>query len=236
MNITIADAIIFLFIMLCGVIGFKDGVIKRLSTVVGLILVVVIAFNLKGKISFYFYENLPFFNFGGVFKGIQALNIIFYEMLAFVIIASVLMIVYNILLAITGLIEKVLKATVILSIPSKILGFIVGILEGYIWSYIILFIMTLPFFSVPGLDDSKMVDYILQETPVLSKYSEGTIQISKEVYDVVVNREDKTNEQINEEALRLMLKHKVITVSSAEKLIDKNKIEVDNKAFLEEYK
>ena len=33
------------------------------------------------------------------------------------------------------LIEKVLKATVILSIPSKILGFVVGIIEGYIWSY-----------------------------------------------------------------------------------------------------
>ena len=236
MNFTIVDAIIFLFILLCGVIGFKDGVIKRLSTVVGLILVIIIAFNLKGKISFYFYENLPFFNFGGVFKGIQALNIIFYEMLAFVIIASALMIVYNILLAITGLIEKVLKATVILSIPSKILGFIVGILEGYIWSYVILFILSLPFFSVPGLKDSQMVDYILQETPVLSKYTEGTISLSNDVYNIIVERNDKTNEEINEDALKLMLKHKVITVSSVEKLIDKNKIEVNDSAFLEEYR
>ena len=236
MNITIIDAIILLFILLCGVIGFKDGVIKRLSTIVGLLLVVIIAFNLKSKLSVYFYENLPFFNFGGIFKGIQSLYIIFYEMLAFVIIASVLMIAYNILLGITGLIEKFLKATVILSIPSKILGFIVGLIEGYIWTYIILFIITLPMFKVPGINDSKTANYILKETPILSKYTKETVDISNSVYKIIVERDNKTNEQINEESLDLMLKYKVITVSSAEKLIDRNKIEIDDKSFLEKYK
>ena len=236
MNITIIDAIILLFILLCGVIGFKDGVIKRLSTIVGLLLVVIIAFNLKSKLSVYFYENLPFFNFGGIFKGIQSLNIIFYEMLAFVIIASVLMIAYNILLGITGLIEKFLKATVILSIPSKILGFIVGLIEGYIWTYIILFIITLPMFKVPGINDSKTANYILKETPILSKYTKETVDISNSVYKIIVERDNKTNEQINEESLDLMLKYKIITVSSTEKLIDRNKIEIDDKSFLEKYK
>ena len=236
MNITIVDAIILLFILMCGIVGFKDGVIKRLSTVVGLVLVVVIAFKFKSKISFYFYENLPFFSFWGIFKGIQSLNIIFYEMLAFVIIASVLMIFYNIVLAITGLIEKILKSTVILSIPSKVLGFIVGLVEGYIWAYIVLFIATLPFFNIPGINEAKVANYILQETPVLSGYAEETIELSNDVYKIVVDGKDKTNEQINEEALDLMLKHEVITLSSAEKLIDKNRIEVSNKEFLEKYK
>ena len=157
-------------------------------------------------------------------------------MLAFVIIASVLMIVYNIILGITGLIEKALKATVILSIPSKILGFIVGLLEGYIWSYIILFIVTLPFFNIPLIHESKVASYILQETPVLSKYAEGTVTISTDVYNIVVEGKDKTNEELNAEALDLMLKHKVITVSSVEKLIDKNRIEVSDREFLEKYK
>lgn len=236
MNITIIDAIIILFILLCGVIGFKDGVIKRLSTIIGLVLVIIIAFHFKSKLSFYFYENLPFFSFWGIFKGIQSLNIIFYEMLAFVIIASVLMIVYNILLGITGLIEKILKATVILSIPSKILGFIVGLVEGYIWVYIILFIATLPIFKVPGLQDAKIANHILKETPILSKYTEKTVEISNNIYEIVAERDDKTNEQINEESLDLMLKYKVITVTSAEKLIDTNKIEIDDKSFLEKYK
>jgi len=236
MNISIIDAIVILFILLCGVIGFKEGVIKKLSSVIGLVLVVVIAFSLKGKISVYFYENLPFFNFWGVFKGVQALNIIFYEMLAFVIIASVLMIAYNILLGITGLIEKLLKATVILSIPSKILGFIVGLIEGYVWTYIILFIITLPIFNVPGIHEAKTTNYILKETPILSKYTEKTLDIYNNVYTIVSERKDKTNEQINEESLDLMLKYDIITIDSAEKLIDKNRIEVSDKSFLEEYK
>ena len=93
MNIGIIDAIIILFILLGGVIGFKEGVIKKLTSVVGLVLVVVIAFTLKNKLSVYFYENLPFFDLWGVFKGIQILNVIFYEVVAFLVIASVLMLV-----------------------------------------------------------------------------------------------------------------------------------------------
>ncbi len=36
---------------------------------------------------------------------------------------------------VTGLVEKILKATVILSIPSKILGIFVGILEMYVYLF-----------------------------------------------------------------------------------------------------
>lgn len=235
MNI-IVDVIILLFILMCGIVGFKEGVIKRVATVVGMVLVIIIAFHFKSKVAFYLYENLPFITFWGSFKGIQSLNIIFYDMLAFVLIASVLMIAYNIILGISGLIEKVLKATVILSIPSKILGFVVGLIEGYIWSYIVLFIITLPFFSVPGINESKTANYILQETPILSKYASGTVVISKDIYDIIVGGKDKTDEQINEESLDLMIKHKIITASSAERLIDRNRIEVNSKEFLEKYK
>ena len=119
MNITIVDAIILLIILLGGVIGFKEGVIKELTSIIGLVIVVIVSFSLKNYLSVLFYENLPFFNFWGIFKGIQVLNIVFYEMLAFIIIASLLTVAYRILLSITGLIEKILKATIILSIPSS---------------------------------------------------------------------------------------------------------------------
>ena len=132
MKLNIVDAIIILIILLGGVIGFKEGIIKKLTSVIGLILVVILSFTLKNYLSVIFYENLPFFDLWGAFKGIQVLNIIFYEMLAFLIIASVLTLVYRLFLGVSGLIEKILKATVILSIPSKILGFFAGLLENYI--------------------------------------------------------------------------------------------------------
>ena len=141
MNLELIDIIIILVIILGGIIGFKQGAIKKLTSAVGLILVLVISFILKNKLSVYFYENLPFIKLWGVFKGIEVLNVIFYEMVAFLVIASVLTLVYRILLGITGLIEKVLKATIILSIPSKIIGFFIGLVEYYVWVYIILFIL-----------------------------------------------------------------------------------------------
>ena len=228
MNIGIIDAIILLFIILGGLIGFKEGVIKKLTSVIGLVLVVVLAFTLKNKLSIYFYENLPFFDLWGVFKGIQILNVVFYEVVAFLVIASILMLVYRVLLGVTGLIEKILKATVILSIPSKILGFIVGLIEAYIWVYIILFILTLPMINLKEIYTSKTANYIMEETPYLKKYTSKTVEVYNNLYNIIDNREEKTNQEVNEEAMDLMLKYDIITPESAEKLIKSNKVTVSN--------
>ena len=235
MNITIVDAIILLIILLGGVIGFKEGVIKELTSIIGLVIVVIVSFSLKNYLSVLFYENLPFFNFWGIFKGIQVLNIVFYEMLAFIIIASLLTVVYRILLSITGLIEKILKTTIILSIPSKILGFIVGLIEYYIWVYIVLFILTLPVINLKSIYESKTANFIMEKTPFLSKYTEKTLKIYNDLYEIIDNRENKTNEKVNEEAMNLMLKHEIITKKSAKKLIDSNKVLVEDEHFLDNY-
>ena len=235
MNITIVDAIILLIILLGGVIGFKEGVIKELTSIIGLVIVVIVSFSLKNYLSVLFYENLPFFNFWGIFKGIQVLNIVFYEMLAFIIIASLLTVAYRILLSLTGLIEKILKATIILSIPSKILGFIVGLIEYYIWVYIALFILTLPVINLKSIYESKTANFIMEKTPFLSKYTEKTLKIYNDLYEIIDNRENKTNEKVNEEAMNLMLKHEIITKKSAKKLIDSNKVLVEDEHFLDNY-
>lgn len=235
MNINLIDAIILLIILLGGVIGFKEGVIKKLTSVIGLVIVVILSFTLKNYLSVFFYENLPFFDLWGVFKGIQVLNILFYELLAFVIIASVLTIVYRLILGLTGIIEKVLKATVILSIPSKILGFFVGLIENYIWVYLFLFILTLPVINIKQIYDSKTAVFIMEKTPILSKYTDKTIDIYNDLYDIVDSNGEKTNEQVNEEAMDLMLKYEIITKESAKKLIDKNKVNVNDDSFLDKY-
>lgn len=235
MNINIVDAIIILIIILGGIIGFKEGAIKRATTIVGLVIVVILSFILKNYLSVFFYENLPFFDLWGVFKGIQVLNIVFYEMLAFLIISSVLMLVYRVILGLTGLIEKILKATIILSIPSKILGFFIGLLEYYIWIYILLFILTLPVFNIKDIYESKTAMFMINKTPILSKYTGKTLEIYNDLYEIIDNRENKTNEEVNEEAMRLMLEHDIITKQSAKKLIDRNKVNVNDDSFIDEY-
>ena len=235
MNINIVDAIIILIIILGGIIGFKEGAIKRATTIVGLVIVVILSFVLKNYLSVFFYENLPFFDLWGVFKGIQVLNIVFYEMLAFLIIASVLMLVYRVILGLTGLIEKILKATIILSIPSKILGFFIGLLEYYIWIYIFLFILTLPVFNIKDIYESKTAMFMINKTPILSKYTGKTLDIYNDLYEIIDNRENKTNEEVNEAAMRLMLEHNIITKQSAKKLIDRNKVNVNDNSFIDKY-
>ena len=235
MNLNIVDVIIILIIGLGALVGFKEGAIKRTTSIVGLVLVVILSFILKNYLSVFFYENLPFFDLWGVFKGIQVLNIVFYEMVAFLIIASILTIVYRVILGITGIIERILKATIILSIPSKILGFFIGIFEYYIWVYLFLFILTLPVFNIKEIYESKTAMFIITETPVLSKYTGKTLDIYNDLYNINDNRKNKTDEQLNEEAMKLMLEYDIVTAESAHKLVDRNKVIVNDDTFIEIY-
>lgn len=234
-ELNIVDIIILLVLILGGVLGLKDGVIKKLVSVFGLIAVLVLAFTFKNNLSSIFYEKLPFFDFWGLFKGLQVLNILFYETIAFLLIAGVLMIAYKILLFISKLIEKILKATVILAIPSKLFGLLIGLIEYYIFVYIALFILTLPVFNIKEIKESQLVPVIMEKTPIISKYTEETIEVYDKIYTLVETREDKSNKTLNEEALTLMLDYEIITKETAINLIDKEKVDVNSKDFLDKY-
>ena len=179
------------------------------------------------------YENLPFFNFFGLINGIDALNILLYEVIAFLVIFIALLFVLKVVLMLTGLVEKILKATVILSIPSKLLGIVVGVIEMYVYLFLILVIVSLPIFDSSFLKDSKMNNFILNNTPVLSDVSEEIIDIYGDVYNIIDNRKNKTNEQLNEEILKVLIDKKVVTKESAKKLVDKNKIHINDKSIVE---
>ena len=234
-GLNVVDVIIILLILLGGILGLKDGVIKKITSTLGLILVLVLAFTFKNQLSAFFYDKLPFFNFWGVFKGIEVMNILFYEILAFSLIASVLMLVYKLAIFISKILEKILKATVILAIPSKLLGLVVGLVEYYIIVYILIFIFTIPVFNIEEMGESKLAPQIIEKTPILSKVTSETFELYDKIYTLVETRESKTNQELNEEALILMLDYDVITKETAEKLIDENKIFVNNKNFLDKY-
>ena len=179
------------------------------------------------------YENLPFINFGGFIKGIEAINILFYEVLAFIIVFSLLMLILKIVLMLTGLIEKILKATVILSIPSKILGIVVGAIEMYVYVFLVLVVITLPIINVPYVRDSKVSSFILNNTPILSSVSEEMVDTYNDIYKVVKDKDSKSNEELNDEVIKLLLDKKVITKESLNKLIDRNKIHLNDKSILD---
>lgn len=229
----VVDVTIIALLILGGVAGFKAGVIKKLTDFIGMFVVIILAFYLKNYISVIMYENLPFFNFFGLINGIDALNILLYEVIAFLVIFIALLFVLKVVLMLTGLVEKILKATVILSIPSKLLGIVVGVIEMYVYLFLILVIASLPIFDSSFLKDSKMNNFILNNTPVLSGVSEEIIDIYGDVYNIIDNRKNKTNEQLNEEILKVLIDKKVVTKESAKKLVDKNKIHINDRSIVE---
>lgn len=229
----VADIVILIALVLGALAGFKAGVIKKTADFLGTFIIVILAFFLKNDLSVLMYENLPFLNFGWLIKGVEVLNILIYEMLAFIIVFLVLLFILKIILKITGLIEKILKATVILSIPSKILGIVVGVIESYVYVFLALVVFTLPIFKLPYIRESNIGNSILNNTPILSGISEEMVDIYGNVYEIVSERDSKTNEELNEEIITFLINKKVLTKESAKKLVEKNKIHINDTSVLE---
>ena len=224
----IIDAVIILFIILGAVVGFKEGFIKKTASLIGLVVITIISFLLKDMISVILYENLPFFNFGGLIKGVEMINVIMYELIAFFIVFAALSLILRIILAVTGIVEKLLKMTIILAVPSKILGAIVGAIEYYIYAFIIFFIITLPVFNIKIVNESKYKNFILNNTPVVSTLANKTLDTYKEVYDAIDSHNGNNTEEVNAKVLDVLLKYDIISVESTEKLIKANKVHVKN--------
>lgn len=225
----IVDIIILIFLALGAVVGFKRGVFTELISAVSFIVSVVLAFLLKNPVSIFLYEHLPFFSFGGIFKGVTVINILLYEIIAFLIMLALFIGIFAIIKFVTKIFERILKLTIILSIPSKLLGIIVGIIHYYIIIFIVLYILSFPIFGIDILNESKLKKGILNNTPILS----SIIKESVKIYDEFENLRDKYKENssvedFNNEALDLMLKYNVISVESTDKLIELGKIKVDN--------
>lgn len=207
----IIDVIIVLMILCAGVVGLKRGFFKEIVMTVGLLLVYILAFKLKDPVAHFLSLNLPFFEFGGALRGATALNIILYQAIAFIIVFAILMIIFRIVLIVSKTIEKILNFTIILGIPSKILGFIVGIVEGYIIMFIFCFVISQPFLNIDVVQQSKYKDKILASSPVLSKVASTSYQAITEVYYLEKDFiEFGDVEYFNEQTLNILLNYNII--------------------------
>lgn len=233
------DVVIILFILLIGVYGWYNGFVKTTVSAVGLILVFVLSFFLKNPIAEWLSLNLPFFNFWGDFKDVTIINVVIYQLIAFFIVFSILMVIYSLVVKISKFIEKILKCTVILGLPSKILGFIVGLIEGYVIAVIAVFFLSLPVFGIDPIHESKMKSFMLESTPGISGMLGGTSQAISEIMDLRDEfSSNSTKDKFNEKSLDIMLKYNIIKVDYAEKLVysGKLKMNTDNaKAIIRKY-
>lgn len=218
------DYLIITILILAALVGFKKGFLNSVVAFVGTLVVIIVAYYLKNPVSSFLYGYLPFWSLGGKFAGITVFNILIYEGISYLLTISLLAIILGVIAKVTGAFEKLLRATIVLALPSKILGALFGLLEGYILIFIIIFILNLTGAGAL-INNSKYAEPVLEYTPVLSGVVKNTYQSISEVYEICTDYKDSDNkEEANLKSLNVLLKYEILSVSSADKLVELGKL------------
>lgn len=216
----IIDVVIVLLIMLSFVNGYKRGILKEAVMLCGTIAIYVISFLLKDKLGLILCKLLPFFNL----DGLVSLNILIYQLVAFFLIASFLFSIFGIVLKITGVLQKLVNMTIILTIPSKILGGILGLVEGYIVMFALLIILSVPFKNIEIFKNSNLNNKIITSSPVLSSSLGHLDDLIIDIYDIKINKE-QDKDKINKKILDMYINYNIISQKDLNDIIESGKLE-----------
>ncbi len=219
-------AIVFILIM-SAIVGFKRGAIKEIVSLVGIIIIFIIAFSFKGVIGNVMCKWLPFFNFAGNLEGIKVLNILLYQLLAFLIIYSLLFSIYMIVVKISGIIQKLVHMTIILWLPSKAIGAVVAFITGYVMVFVVLLALLIPLKHLDIFAESKLANYMIYETPVLASSSKNISDSINEIYELGndLSNGNISKNEANLETMNILLKYKVVSPKTARQLVVLDKLD-----------
>lgn len=234
----IFNIIIILVIIMSGITGWKRGVLKETVFLIGTILIFVIAFNLKEPLGNTLCKYLPFFEFSGNLKGLISLNILIYQTIAFILVVGILYTIFGIVMTVTKIMQKILNATIILLIPSKILGMIIGLIQGYIIVFTAIVLLAIPLKDVSQYQNSTLVNKIMYNSPILSDTIGDFTNAISDIYETVDNiNNNKNANDINLEVIDVMLKYKIVSVKTVKQLevLDKLKDIKNINTIIEKY-
>ncbi len=223
---SIVDLLIIVLIAYGAYRGWKYGCFSAAISLFGSLFIFVLAYYLKNPISVLLYQNLPFISFGGVFSGISSVNILIYEGIAYAFCIFVLSAILRVVLKVTGIIDKFINLTFILTFPSKILGLIFGAIQFYVYAFAILFVVAQLPYSAKYYNDSEAGMWITRNTPILSHITNDLYYSVTEIYDTCSNRDGRDREEADKASLEILLRYNVISPESAEKLQDKGKLDI----------
>ena len=202
--------------------GWKNGVVKETASIIGIIIVFFVSYFLMGIVGNFLCTILPFFKF----DRLVSLNILIYQAIAFILLFTIFMSLYRLLLKISNGLQKIVNATIILIIPSKILGAIMGFISGWITIFIVLLVLLVPLKDFDQFKDSKMNNIVLFHTPVLSDTVKPFTKGALEIYDVsskIANKDIEMNEA-NLKSIDIMLKYKLVDKDTVENLVKNKKL------------
>ena len=225
----VVDIICLALIILGAIVGFKNGAIKSIVSLVGFVAIIILAYQFKGLLANIFIRKLPFFNFGGILNELYSINILVYEGISFVIIFILLYCILNIIIGISGILEFLLKLTIILEIPSKIIGAILGAVEGIFFVFLVSVIMMQFGQTQKYIMESNVARTIVERTPIATNVFKQTIAASEDIYRAVDSHKEDTNKlDANLEIIRALIKYGIVDAKDIQSAIDNGKLHMEN--------
>ena len=225
----IIDFTLIMMLLFGALAGWKRGGITSIIYLIGTIIIFVSAFYLKNPVSRILYENMPFFKFAGIFRGLSSLNILIYEATAYIIVVLVLAIILGIILKVSKILDKLVNLTIILTLPNKLIGLVVGVVQYYIAIYFICFVLLqVPVVSIQ-LRNSDIVKTMMHQTPVLSEVTNEMYNTYNDVYNICYLYEDSDQrEEADYKILEILMSHDIIEPKSVITLKDQGKLNVSD--------
>lgn len=222
-KVTIVNIVIILLLVVSVYDGYKKGFFETVFKFIGFVIAAILAFTFKNKLSVLMYTYLPFFKFGGAFKGITALNILLYELIAFIIIFIVAMIVVNLILNMTQIIDRLIKIIPLVGFVDKLLGAIVSFVESIVVLYLVVFVFKFGcnlfgFQIQPSLADNIM------EISILNDKFGSSLEAFDDIVELKSSYDSSQKDEFNQKAVDILLDKKIITQENLDVLIKKKKI------------
>ena len=90
----------------------------------------------------------------------------------------------------------------------------------------------MPIFNLTYVNDSKYGNSVLENTPILSNLVSDTVDVYKDVWTIIKNKDNKPNKEVNSLVLATLLDNKLITIDSARKLVESNKIIIEDNRII----
>ena len=128
-------------------------------------------------------------------------------------------------------VQKIVNLTIILIIPSKILGALLSFIKGYIILFAVFIILMAPLGNSKILKESTLMNGILYNTPVLSTKTKDLTESIKEIYKLgeKIAKDKITKEEANKKTIEILIKYDIVKEDLVEDLIKNKKLILNKK-------
>ena len=132
-----------------------------------------------------------------------------------------------IVMKISGVVQKLVHMTVILWLPSKIIGAVVAFITGYVMVFVVLLALLIPLKDTDMFKESKFANYVVYDTPILAGSAENISRSINEVYTLGedLSKGDISKNEANLETMDILLKYKIVSPKTAKELVALDKLD-----------